>query len=128
MYSSFEDPITNFGFQRGFGEQFELGERLGAGAFAIVHAATNKKTGERWVRSSLPPCQRPVGPASCPPAQHFCGLESASGPGGVPAGTMLSPAGVNRSCQRRCSLQLQALCGATTSRKSCGQGGLRPAS
>lgn len=47
LYSSSEDPITEFGFSRAFSERFDLGDKLGSGTFGVVRVATDKQTGER---------------------------------------------------------------------------------
>lgn len=47
MYSSPPGEIQSFGFKQGIGERYELGDKLGQGAFAVVRAATDKQTGER---------------------------------------------------------------------------------
>jgi hypothetical protein len=47
LYSSSPQPITSFGFARGFSDKYELEKQLGSGTFGVVHVARNKETGER---------------------------------------------------------------------------------
>lgn len=47
LYSSSAEPITSFGFARGFAQKYELEKQLGSGTFGVVHVARNKETGER---------------------------------------------------------------------------------
>ncbi len=47
LYSAQEDPITRFGFWQGFGDRYEVQEKIGSGTFGVVHVAVDKQTGER---------------------------------------------------------------------------------
>ncbi|KAL4856185.1 Calcium-dependent protein kinase 16 [Chlorella vulgaris] len=53
-YSSNSEPITSFGFAKGFADKYKLEKQLGSGTFGIVHVAVNKETGERFAVKSMP--------------------------------------------------------------------------
>jgi hypothetical protein len=55
LYSGSDDPISSFGFSRGLANKYEMGERVGAGTFGVVHAAVHRETGQRCAAAAAAP-------------------------------------------------------------------------